>query len=301
MLTRNGKNLRIFEDFVIDRSLPKYNVKQNGDGQEDDMEMNEVSMDSNGSFTFGTGEIPTLERLTQDLIASLQLRVHISPTIKNRLCLWVAKLMFRRLKDKEVKPNIDVEQFFNNIKTQFSYINGSKEVEKYYLNSIEQAKKLGQTALLEKLTSQRNVVLNECKLKENKINKFVTEDQVVEFYKSVGKPDTLKLSWIKNFTRIIPSKAVELKEKADQLNVFDNYVVLHYDPENESEEDTNKEKEEKKKDPILFGVMENSRRLYFIADWVDDYCDLTLDKMMEELGDEVNTVNNQNIKSYIDK
>jgi len=37
-------------------------------------------------------------------------------------------------------------------------------------------------------------------------------------------------------------------------------------------------------DPIIFGVFEDENnvmdRFYFIGDWIDEYCDLTLDKMV---------------------
>lgn len=56
-----------------------------------------------------------------------------------------------------------------------------------------------------------------------------------------------------------------------------------------------------KKDPILFGVIRNSDKLYYIADWVDEYCDLTLEKMFETLQDKVLEINNTSVKSFIDK
>jgi hypothetical protein len=62
-----------------------------------------------------------------------------------------------------------------------------------------------------------------------------------------------------------------------------------------------KVEEEKKKDPILFGVIQNSRKLYFIGDWTDEFCDLTLDKMMEIISDKGLDINNKSVISYINK
>lgn len=53
------------------------------------------------------------------------------------------------------------------------------------------------------------------------------------------------------------------------------------------------------KDPILFGVMEHSRKLYYIGDWKDEYCDLTLEDMFTSLGEKVLEINNDNLKTYI--
>ena len=84
------------------------------------------------------------------------------------------------------------------------------------------------------------------------------------------------MNWIKNFTRLIPVDIQEEVSKLVQDEVFDNFVILHYDPNDTGEELTKKEIE-RKKDPIIFGVIKESRKLYFINDWIDEYCDLTLD------------------------
>ena len=62
--------------------------------------------------------------------------------------------------------------------------------------------------------------------------------------------------------------------------VFDNYCILHYDPENNAISPT---VAGKMADPILFGMIQGSTNLYYIADWIDEYCDLTLDRFIEEL------------------
>lgn len=48
------------------------------------------------------------------------------------------------------------------------------------------------------------------------------------------------------------------------------------------------QEERRVKDPILFGTFQDTEsktlleRFYFIADWEDEYCDLTLGKMVEK-------------------
>ena len=52
------------------------------------------------------------------------------------------------------------------------------------------------------------------------------------------------------------------------------------------------EKERRQRDPILFGTFQNKStrtvidRFYFLGDWEDEYCDLTLDKMVNEIKSE---------------
>lgn len=54
------------------------------------------------------------------------------------------------------------------------------------------------------------------------------------------------------------------------------------------EEQGKVEEERRSKDPILFGVFQDNQsrtvidRFYYLGDWVDEYCDLTLDKMVNE-------------------
>lgn len=96
------------------------------------------------------------------------------------------------------------------------------------------------------------------------------------------------MDYIKNYARPIPQEVIDKKLKADNLHVFDNYVVLHYDPQKKSYAQTSKEKEierQKKADPILFGLIKGSRNLYYVADWIDEYCDLTLDKFLKVTDD----------------
>ena len=99
----------------------------------------------------------------------------------------------------------------------------------------------------------------------------------IEFYKECKKG--LELTWIRAFIRVIPEKASDRKQEADALKVFDNYVILHYDIDK-------KAFKEEDKDPILFGVISGSRKLYYIADWVDEYCNLTLEQFVDKFGEE---------------
>ena len=74
--------------------------------------------------------------------------------------------------------------------------------------------------------------------------------------------------------------------------VFDNYVVAYYSDlihravatqQKVSAKEEQKVRE-RRRDPILFGVIKNSRKLYYICDWTTDTDDLTLEKLEKELG-----------------
>ena len=179
-------------------------------------------------------------------------------------------------------PELDATAFFTNVKFE------SKEsAETYrdrvsmYLKAIHNAKLVGQTALVEKLLGEMIANKYESMLYTNGCYYAIPEDRVVSF--AVKTERGINLTYLKNFTRPIPQDVIDKVGEVSEYCVFDNYVVMHYDPMNEHREETKKE-EAKRKDPILFGVIAGSRKLYYIADWIDEYCDLTLEKFVEALG-----------------
>jgi len=145
---------------------------------------------------------------------------------------------------------------------------------------MKQAKDSGQTALYETFEKEQERIQKEIYLKTNGFELFLTEEDLIEFKDVISK--SIKLDWIENFCRIIPEPVLQELQRAKNLKTFDNFVILHYDPKGKSTKLTKKEIE-KKKDPILFGVMKCSRRLYFIADWIDKYCDLSLDTVLDKI------------------
>ena len=189
-------------------------------------------------------------------------------------------------KEKKIANKFDVIKFFSDVK-----LSAEDEAAKYrdrlaeYVNCIGIAEKSGQIALKEKLFN--NLVINkyETILFSKGLVKAVTEETIVKLAKD--SPKALALDYIQNYIRNIPISVIKKKLEIDQLEIFDNYVILHYDPNGVSYAQTNKEKEEKKKrDPIMFGVIEGSTKLYYIDSWEDEYCDLTWDKMVDIIGKE---------------
>ena len=173
-----------------------------------------------------------------------------------------------------------------------------------YEITLKNAQDNHQIALSEKIKDYATVLKNELLLSTTKFNKYLTEEQVVKFYDKAcvhGKYNTkLCLSYIKNFVKVIPEEITLLKKEADDLKVFDNYVILHYDYNSDSVDET-KAEIAKRKDPILFGVLINSKKLYYIGDWVDDYCDLTLDVIIKKIGSNAKTLNAASMKKGIQK
>ena len=196
------------------------------------------------------------------------------------------KERFNKIKNlfakKTPEYKFDALQFFSLVKLT-SKENASlyKDRVENYLIAISNAIKSGQTALMEELL--RGLVTNkyESVLNAEGLHYIINENQMVSFIKECEKG--ICLDYIKNFSRPIPTEVVDKIEEVNKLEIFDNYVVLYYDPKGEVFKETARE-EAKRKDPILFGVLAGSRKLYYITDWVDEYCDLSLEKFVDTIG-----------------
>jgi hypothetical protein len=276
------KELQIFDNFIVDYELPKH---KNGlsNGNTLTINGNSVWVDSISVPTSGGNWGQTVIKLT----------------LREKIANWLLKAP-KEKKEKAPVRKISITEFFTGVSKSYEELTPIAEIAQYYEKALVQAQTMGQTALLEKLKDLIDSIKGEAVLIAMGLKKYVTERQIVDFYELVGEDKHLKLTWIKNFNRIIPEEVYEAKKDADERKIFDNYVILHYDPENNGEKMTKKEIEDKK-DPILFGLIKNSKKLYYVADWKDDYCDLTLEEMFKTLGEKVLKINNKNVKTFIDK
>ena len=208
---------------------------------------------------------------------------------------FLEKLFGKRKKtiteDKIEEPKklyeINVIELFDQVKILAGKEKEFKERTEAYMSLIHKATVLNQQAQLEKLISELVIHIYESVLAVSGINHYITMSDLVTLQKKCEKQ--LDIDYIKNFTRVIPDSVAEKKVLADNLQVFDNYVILYYDPTGKSFSLTEYEKAEEeriKKDPILFGVIKDSDKLYYIDSWIDDLCDLTWDQVVEKLSED---------------
>lgn len=271
-MIENNK-LSVFENFIVDQNLRSHKSKVIMD------------LDSSGSSFINMGSISRSSfNRTEDVqvIDYLDYIHQHERSIKSWTRLKLATIFFKKKTVKRVKYE-SVDVFFRNIKQAVKILDIEESSIDFYENAINDAINNGQEALKEILRSKKEGILAEINLLKNEVTKYVSEEDVIEFYHRSKLPEKiLKLTWIKNYIRVIPEDVMKEKRSFDTKEVFDNYVILHFDKDDSSTEMTEKEKE-KAKDPILFGVVKGSRKLYYVADWIDEYCDLTLDKMLETL------------------
>lgn len=290
----NGK-INILEDIIVDYNLPKHQKN------------NEITINDGISLSSFINTTPSSYDSTLDHLDYLN---EIRPSLYLKFKRWIYKKLYLRNKEignKKILTPEDLKLFFSSVKEnvcEIDQINIDEVLAKYEL-TLKNAEYNNQIALVERIKDFAEILKYELLLSTTKFNKFIKEESIVKFYNKVSVHQKYKtnlcLTYIKNFVKIIPEEITSLKKEADELKIFDNYLILHYDYSGKAVNETKAEKE-KRKDPILFGVIKNSTNLYYIGDWVDDYCDLTLDVIIKKIGEKsVEEIDSISLMNKIDK
>lgn len=175
----------------------------------------------------------------------------------------------------------------------FEYVKGSKKditddiLDSIYENAkhlLEKAYAMGQKRAMEKLFFQIDCITKEHELVKRGVSKFIYRQDIEMFIDSISQ-NPVRIIELNRYEREIPDEVAEVYIKTK--DIFDEFYVLFTDY---SDEHTKKTKvERKEKDPILFGCLQDNKkriindRFYFLGDWVDEYCDLTLSKMVSAI------------------
>ncbi len=276
MITRNGK-LDIFERFEVDRQLPKFKRKQRrADSSRSNFADSEEG-EEESSISFSQFQVVSRDNA---IMVTEQPVPLVRPWWRRVLdLLWAKPTMVGPL---EPIPTMTIEEFFAGVRNTAEEIHVVETRLAGFKKALQDAERNGQVALREQLAKDIAAVRAETQLVAMGQRRFVTEETLVEFVKKC--PKGLRLDFIRNFMRVIPDEVAAKKARCDELGLFDNYAVLHYDPEGKAWAET-EEEIARRKDPILFGLMLGRRRLYFVADWVDEHCDLTLEQIADLLGE----------------
>ena len=183
---------------------------------------------------------------------------------------------------KNSKNQITARLYFKYVKKNLSVLETSRL--KTRLRRLEKMadefEKLGQIAMSEECIKQFIVLSRESAMWACGFKLFITKEQAEKFGRSI-KDETLKITPLKNFARIIPANVVKKVKKTVDKKLFDEYVIFHLD--NKSVKETQKEKIEREKDPIIFGKINETDKYYFIGDWEDELDDLRLGDIVKKL------------------
>jgi hypothetical protein len=188
----------------------------------------------------------------------------------------------------EEEKNITPSQYFDYLKDAKNQITTEALKKSYgtFVALAEKYKRLGQKESLKKLSFLVDTLLKEEKLIDLGITTYVYKN-VIEDYITKVADKAVKIVELSRYMREVPDELVEIVEKT--RDIFDEFYVVFTDYTGKEERKV--EKERRDKDPILFGAFKNNAnvadRFYFLGDWIDEYCDLTLDKMIEEYSEKI--------------
>lgn len=196
--------------------------------------------------------------------------------------------------NKELTP----QEYFDYLKGRKEQIT-EKELNDFYdgcLALVEKYQITGQKKVIKKLRFLVDCVDKERDIVRLGINTFVYREDIESYIDNISK-NTVKIIELENYPREIPDEIV--KTIAKTKDIFDQMYVVFTDYTGRVEKEI--EKERRDKDPILFGTFQKilsrsnntttveiliNDRFYYLGDWIDEYCDLTMDKFLEESGKE---------------
>lgn len=151
---------------------------------------------------------------------------------------------------------------------------------------IISAEDLDQRALVETLQSKLVLILDQMELLSVGIQYHVNKKDIDKHKRNIYDWDEkiIDLCKLEDYPRVVPASIKRKIKKRKEEGLFKEYWVLYIRAPEDDEVKTNKQKI-REKDPILFGKMESSEEFYYIADWVDEHCDLTLEKFISDVKD----------------
>lgn len=191
---------------------------------------------------------------------------------------------FKEIEESMMSPY----DYFQSVKEAVKEIN-KEEISKMYeaaSSLMDKYKETGQEKAEKRLAFHVKTLLKESKIIDKGITKFVQKDDITNYIDHISKKP-VKIIEMKNYPREIPDELISVIK--DTKDIFDEFYIVFTDY---SEGELAKEVE-KERDPILFGGFCTSsrdivaERFYYLGDWEDEYCDLTLDKLIKETSKDI--------------
>ena len=188
-------------------------------------------------------------------------------------------------------PEAEPAVLFKNLKEN------TKIIETESLNKqlavIEQqivlAKEAGQKNFTDRLAVAHDIIVREQQLLIKGYKDFVYEADVETL---LSKTKKIKIIELDRYPRAIPLEVLEKYKAAKNTELFDRFVIVFTDlTDQEYKSEEEKQYVARNRDPVLFGCFQHKvtafkhDRFYLIADWEDEYCDLTFNKMIQAINE----------------
>ena len=184
--------------------------------------------------------------------------------------------------------NLSPELYFKFIKSKFTTLQGMRlknrlnRLEKAFYKAVEN----GQDALARKFLNQVAREARESAIYAKGIKYFIEREDLWRHKRNI-KDGHISDTRLEDFTRIIPNDVTNKINKVK--DVFDGFVIYHYYYEEiekklEKKQEMSAEEKSKMRDPVVFGYIKECDRLYFVAEWQDEYCDLSFEDIIDVMG-----------------
>lgn len=229
--------------------------------------------------------------------------------------------MVKEIIDAEVKETIEIggktysiddvspTVYFNYVKEQKKDIKDEnlETVADNCLTLLKKTKVTGQTAIAKKIVDQYELIMRELNAAKYGFTTIVYKSDIEKFIKDISS-HPVKIIELENFPREIDDEVLDKLVIAKDNNLFDQYYVLFTDYTGEETKKVAKERRDK--DPILFGAFKSKddnnipeERFFYIGDWIDEYCELTLYEMLTqyEKSEKVGAKYEVNIPTNVDE
>lgn len=194
--------------------------------------------------------------------------------------------------EKKKFDGLTPKQYFTNLKGLKNKLL-KEDIKQYQIisdNLMKKAVALGQEYQISKLDFMNRCIEQEAKLLDLGIDTYVYRDAIMDYADNISD-NNVKICYLEDYPREIPDEVANVVCELKSKKIFDKYLIIYTDYTHEVDEKIKIER-----DPIIFGTFQNTRtenqrertytlydRLYYIADWEDEYCDLTLVKMVTEM------------------
>ena len=199
---------------------------------------------------------------------------------------WDSKVTFN-VDGKDVPISImEPKVFFDNVKTM-KHETSSEVMKIFYENALKKLNRYRITRQIDaakKILFYMKVMEKEIDLIDRGVNTFIYVQDILNYIDHVDNK-SICITTIDRYEREIPDEIIDKMEKLD--GIFDQYYILFVDYTGKQRQKV--EKERRTADPILFGVFQNDNatylcdRWYYIGDWIDEQCDLTLSQILTDI------------------
>lgn len=195
------------------------------------------------------------------------------------------------------------QEYFDSIKAAKQHIT-DEDLTRVYDNCLTLLHKYvitGQTKAAKKIAFHLESITREREIVKAGIDTFVYRSDIEEYIDNVSEKCVV-VTELERYEREIPDEIVDLIEK--HKDKFTDLYVVFTDYTGEVRKQVSEER--RAKDPILFGVIRDKNtntmieRFYYLGDWEDEYCDLTLDKMVNEMKSKADTDIERHVSTPID-